>query len=152
MTGANNYRKGAHTVLDLKYHFVWKTKYGYPVLCGDIGLGARSILREICAEKGMRILRGNVRSNHIHLLIEAPSHLSVSKMAQYLKGKSAYRLLREFRSTLGKKYWGNHLWSRGYFCATVGSVTEEQVKRYIENQDDTPEGFQVWDEEELKPD
>jgi putative transposase len=66
-------------------------------------------------------------------------------MAQYLKGKSAYRLLREFPE-LKKKHWGSHLWSRGYFCGTVGAVTEETIKRYIEEQDDTPDGFKVWDE------
>ena len=152
MPSSRYYRRGAHTVLELKYHFVWKTKYGYPALSKDIGLGARTIVREICAEKGMKIVRGNVRSNHIHLLIEAPSHLSVAKMAQYSKGKSAYRLLREYKSTLGKRYWGNHLWSRGYFCATVGAVTEDQIKKYIEDQDDIPDGFQVWDEEDLESD
>ncbi|MFN9253583.1 MAG: transposase [Holosporaceae bacterium] len=45
-------------------------------------------------------------------------------MAQYFKGKSSYRLQREFPS-LKKRYWGSHLWSRGYFCCTIGAVTEE---------------------------
>ena len=48
---------------------------------------------------------------------------------------------------LKKRYWGSHLWSRGYFCCTIGAVTEEMIKRYIEDQDDTPDGFKVWDEE-----
>ena len=139
------YRKGAHTVLDLKYHFVWKTKYGHNVLRGEIGLRTREILQEICVENKIRIVRGNVRANHIHMLLDCPSYLSVGKMAQYLKGKSSYKLQREFRQ-LHKTYWGRHMWSRGYFCVTVGSVTEEQVKKYIEEQDDTPEGFKVWDE------
>jgi putative transposase len=78
--------------------------------------------------------------------VSAPSHLSPAKIAQYLKGKSAYRLLREFPA-LKKRYWGSHLWSRGYFCCTVGAVTEEMVKRYIQDQADTPEGFKVWDEQ-----
>jgi hypothetical protein len=67
------------------------------------------------------------------------------KMLQYLKGKSSYRLQREFRE-LQKRYWGQHLWGRGYFCVTVGAVTEEQVKRYIEEQEDGSGAFQVWDE------
>ena len=126
-----NYRRGAHTVTDLKYHFVWKTKYSYEVLKGDIALRTRDMLREICSENDMAIMSGNVRSNHIHILINAPAHLSPAKMAQYLKGKSSYRLQREFRQ-LGKVYWGKHLWARGYFCATVGTVTQEQIKQYIE--------------------
>jgi Transposase and inactivated derivatives len=141
----DRYRRGAHTVLELKYHFVWKTKYGYPVLTSEVGLRVRALLKEICASKGLTVERGNVRSNHVHMLIGAPNDLSVSKIAQYLKGKSSYRLLREFPH-LKKRYWGSHFWSRGYFCCTVGAVTEEMIKRYIDEQDDVPDGFQVWDE------
>jgi putative transposase len=99
----------------------------------------------VCAEQGMTIVQGHIRPNHVHLLVSAPAHLSPAKMAQYLKGKSSYRLPREFRE-LQKRYWGQHLWGRGYFCATVGAVTEEQVKRYIEEQDEGTGTVQVWDE------
>jgi REP-associated tyrosine transposase len=141
------YRRGAHTVTDLKYHFVWKTKYSYGVLQGEIALRLRDIVREICGEKGMEVVKGNIRSNHIHVLISAPGYYSPSKMAQYLKGKSSYRLQREFPS-LQKRYWGRHLWGRGYFCATVGAVTEEQIKQYIASQTEEPGTFKVWDERE----
>ena len=142
----DRYRRGAHTVLNLQYHFVWKTKYSYPVLRGDVGLSVRDILRKICSDKDISILKGNVRSDHIHLFVEAPAHLSVSKIAQYLKGISSFRLMQDYPH-LKKRYWGSHLWSRGYFCSTAGSMTEEAVKSYIENQDDVPKDFQVWDEE-----
>ncbi len=139
------YDKGAHTVLDLKYHFIWKTKYSYRVLKGNIAIRARDIIREICRDNGMVILNGNVRDNHVHLLVRAPSHLSPSKMAQYLKGSSSYRIQKEFHE-LRKRYWGRHLWNRGYFWATVGAVTEEQIRRYIDNQGEPPDSFKVWDE------
>jgi putative transposase len=109
----DRYARGAHTVLELQYHFVWKTKYSYPVLRGDVGLRLRELLKMICAEKGMVIVRGNVRANHVHMLISAPSDLSPAKMAQFLKGKSSIRLQKEFPE-LKKRYWGSHLWSRGY--------------------------------------
>ena len=145
MVDRERYRRGSHTVTELKYHLVWKTKYSYPVLRGDIGLRLREVLRMVCAEQGMTIVQGNIRPHHVHLLVSAPAHLSPAKMAQYLKGKSSYRLQREFRD-LQKRYWGQHLWGRGYFCATVGAVTEEQVKRYIEEQDEGTGTIQVWDE------
>ncbi len=145
------YTRGAHTVLDLKYHCVWKTKYGYPILRGEVGLGLRRVLREIAAEKKLMIIKGNVRANHVHILVSAPSDYSPAKIMQYLKGKSSYRLQREYSKLLKKHYWGQHLWSRGYFCATVGSVTEEQVKNYIEHQEEENEDIQVWDEK-LKSD
>ena len=89
------YKRGAHTVTDFKYHFVWKTKYGHHVLKDEIALRLREIIREICAQNRMEIIKGNVRSNHIHILVRAPAHLSPAKMLQYLKGKSSYRLQRE---------------------------------------------------------
>ena len=141
------YRRGAHTVTDFQYHFVWKTKYGYRVLKEEIGLRLREMIKEICSEHKMDIKKGNIRANHIHILVRGPAHLSPAKMLQYLKGKSSYRLQREFPE-LQKKYWGRHLWSRGYFGATVGAVTEEQIKQYIEGQGDEDKGFKVWDEQQ----
>jgi putative transposase len=73
------------------------------------------------------VVKGNVRPNHIHLLINAPAYLSPPKMAHCLKRRSSYRLQGEF-AQLRKRYWGQHLWSKGYFCATVGAVTEQQVQ------------------------
>ena len=55
------YRRGAHTVLELKYHYVWKTKYSYKVVRGDIGLRLRALIRQICAEKGITVVKGNLR-------------------------------------------------------------------------------------------
>lgn len=99
----------------------------------------------ICVEQALTIVQGNIRPNHVHLLVSAPAHLSPAKIVQYLKGKSSYRLQRAFRE-LQKRYWGQPLWGRGYFCATVGAVTEEQVRRYIEEQDEGTGTIQVWDE------
>jgi putative transposase len=149
MMDRERYRKGAHSVLDLKYHFVWKTKYSYGVLKGEISLRLRDILKNIVAEKEMAIVTGNIRPNHIHMLISAPAYLSPAKIIQALKGKSSFMLQREFPE-LRKRYWGQHLWGRGYFCATVGAITEEQVQAYIENQDEEDRDFKIWDEKDVK--
>ncbi len=147
--GKERYRRGAHTITDFKYHFVWKTKYSYRVLEGDLALRFRDIIRDICAENRMEVIKGNIRPNHVHILVNAPSYLSPAKIMQYLKGKSSYRLQREFPK-LRKKYWGRHLWSRGYFGASVGAVNESQIKQYIEDQSDDPGSFKIWDEPEPK--
>ncbi len=153
----DRYRKGSHSVYDIKYHFVWKTKYSYGVLRGEIALRFRQIIREICKGRRLEIVSGNVRANHVHLLVSCPCDQAPSKIAQYLKGKSSYRLQREFRE-LQKRYWGQHLWARGYFCATVGAVNEDMIRKYVENQSEEGEEFKVWDLEpkptnkELQPD
>jgi putative transposase len=100
---------------------------------------ARDLIRQICESREVVIVRGAVSPDHIHMLVSAPPHLSVSKLAQYIKGRSSRRLQDEFEE-LRKRYWGQHLWARGYFCATVGAVDEETIKRYIENQKDDEDG------------
>jgi len=80
------------------------------------------------------ILQGNISKDHVHILVSCPPSLAPSKIVQYLKGRSS-RLLQEEFAELKKQFWGQHLWGRGYFCATVGNVDEETIRRYIETQE-----------------
>ena len=140
------YKRGSHTVWDCKYHLVWVTKYRYHVLRGDIGLRARDLIRQVCAAREIKILKGHVGRDHVHLMVSIPPSISVSQVMQYVKGKSSRMMLQEF-SELKKRYWGQHLWARGYFCASSGTVTDEMVKAYIASQDVPPDdGFRVADE------
>jgi putative transposase len=134
-----DYRAGSHTIYDIQYHLVWCTKYRYPVLLGEVAERTRELIRQICLSRDIQIRKGHVGKDHIHMLVSCPPALSPAKVAQYLKGRSSRMLQDEF-SDLKKRYWGQHLWARGYFCATVGVVTEEQICDYIENhRDETPD-------------
>ncbi|WP_371737194.1 IS200/IS605 family transposase [Thiolapillus sp.] len=139
-----NYKHGGHTIWDCKYHLVWVTKYRYPILGGDVGLRCRELLREIARSKEMIIYAGSINRDHVHMLIGIPPNLSVSKAVQFLKGKSSHKLLSEF-SSLRKRYWGQHLWARGYWVASSGNVTDEAWKEYIKNQkpDEPDDDFSV---------
>ncbi len=128
-----DYKAGSHSVWDCKYHLVWITKYRYAVLVGDVGERARELLREISRSLEMTIYAGAINRDHVHMLISIPPNLSVSKAVQYLKGKSSNRLLSDF-PVLRKRYWGQHLWGRGYWVASSGNVTDEVWKKYIEDQ------------------
>src|SRR5262245_55925841 len=138
------YRRSAHAVFDLKYHVVWITKYRYKILKGRLAERGRDLIRKTCQARGVAIVRGAVSPDHIHMLVSAPPELSPAKMVQYIKGRSSRRLQEEFPE-LRKRYWGQHLWARGYFCATVGAVNEETIKAYIENQkwEDDEQGFKI---------
>ena len=138
------YRRSAHAVFDLKYHVVWITKYRYKVLTGRVAERTRDLIRQICESRDVIIVRGAVSPDHIHLLLSAPADLSPAKLVQYIKGRSSRRIQDEFPE-IRKRYWGQHLWARGYFCATVGSVDEETIKKYIENQqwDQDDQGFKI---------
>ncbi|MGQ7848405.1 IS200/IS605 family transposase [Granulosicoccus sp. 3-233] len=128
-----SYKRGGHTVWDLKYHIVWTTKYRYKVLAGDVGLRTRELLREIAQSQEMVIHAGSINRDHVHVLISIPPQLSVSRAVQFMKGKSSHRLLSEF-AILKKRYWGQHLWARGYWVCSSGNVTDEMWKEYIKNQ------------------
>ena len=127
------YDKSSHTVHDIKYHFVWITKYRYKVLKGEVAVRLRDLIRQGCDAKEITIIRGNISKDHVHILVSCPTTLSPAKIMQYLKGRSSHLLQDEFPE-LKKRYWGQHMWARGYFCGTVGQVDEETIKNYIENQ------------------
>jgi putative transposase len=129
------YRRTSHTLFDLKYHLVWTTKYRRPVLTGKIGYRVRDLTREICKTFNVQILKGHISTDHVRIFLSAPPQLSVSKLAQYIKGKTSRKLLQEFVQ-LRKQFWGQHLWGRGYFAASSGNITDEQIMEYIKNQDE----------------
>ncbi len=125
------YRKGSHTVYNIQYHFVWVTKYRYHVLEGEVKLRVREIIRQICQQHDLLIEQGHVSKDHVHILVSAPTHMSASQIMQKIKGRSSRMLQQEFPH-LKKRYWGQHIWARGYFCTTVGQVTDQMIRDYIE--------------------
>ncbi len=100
-----SYKRGGHTVWDLKYHIVWTTKYRYKVLGGDVGLRTRELQREIALSQKMMIHAGSVNRDHVHLLTSIPSQLSVSRAVQFMKGKSSSRLQPEQQPTGFCQWW-----------------------------------------------
>jgi putative transposase len=126
-----DYSHRGHTVTELKYHFVWATKYRYPILVGEIGLRAREIIRQVCEAREISIIKGVVSRDHVHVYAGGPPQLAPAQMMQWIKGRSSRRLQQEFVE-LRRRYWGQHLWARGYFCATSGTVTDEMIREYVE--------------------
>ena len=140
------YRKGSHTVYDIKYHIVWITKYRKAVLRGEIGKRLRELIRQTCEAQEVYIEKGHIAVDHVHLLLSVPPNIAVSDLVQWLKGRSSRRMLDEF-GELRRQFWGQHLWARGYFVASSGNVTDEVIAQYIEMQTEKPqndnEDFQV---------
>jgi len=128
------YRKTSHSTYDCKYHIVWITKYRKKAMVGLVAERVRELIRQICKENEVEILKGHVSRDHVHLFVSVPPHLAISKLVQYLKGKSSYKLLQENKQ-LSREFWGRHLWGRGYFVATSGNITDEVILDYIEKQD-----------------
>ena len=138
-----DYRHGAHSVFEIHLHLVWVTKYRKPVLVGAVGMRLRELIREVCGRLDVHILKGHVSKDHVHLLVSIPTQVTISRLVQHLKGKTAYKMLQEF-APLRKQFWGRHLWARGYFCCSSGNVTDEVVAEYIANQGEPgPDDFRV---------
>lgn len=128
-------KKASHVQYDIEYHIVWTTKYRYKVLTGKIAERARELIRQSCNSMDVTIIRGSIGKEHVHILVSCPPSISVSKLVQQLKGKTSRVLLSEYKE-LKKRYWGQHLWGVGYFCRSVGTVTRDIIRDYIENQQD----------------
>ena len=136
-------RKISHVQYDIEYHIVWTTKYRYRVIVGKIAERTRKLVIQSCNSMNVNIIKGSIGKEHIHLLVSCPPSLSVSKLVQQLKGKTSRTLQMEFKE-LRKRYWGRHLWASGYFCRSVGTVTRNIIKEYIENQEDEyDENFKI---------
>lgn len=136
-----HYRLGAHTKTDLKVHVVWIPKYRKPVLTGDVAIRVRDIIRRIAAEHELEIISGKVARDHVHVFVSYRPTQDVSKIVQRFKGISSRVLLQEF-PRLRKLFWGRHFWARGYLAVSSGTITDEMVREYIEQQ----QGEQIADD------
>lgn len=141
------YRLGAHTKTDLKVHLVWIPKYRKPVLVGEVAIRVRDIIRQIAMEHELQIISGKVSKDHVHVFLSYRPHQDISKIVQYLKGISSRVLLQEFVH-LKRKFWGKHLWARGYLAVSSGTITDQMIQEYIEEQ----EGESVEDESQFQID
>lgn len=103
-----NHRTSSHCTYDIKYHIVWITKYRKLVLIGKIAERTRDIIRQVCSSNEVEILSGHVGKDHIHLLVSVPPHLSASRLVQYMKGNSLYKIQKEFKKP-NKQYWVGHM-------------------------------------------
>ena len=132
------YSKKSHTVYHHRYHIVWITKYRYKVLTHDIKKRVRDIIAQVAEELGIKIENGVVSSDHIHMFVNVPPHVKISEFVQKAKGRSSKKIQEEF-PILRKKYWGRHLWARGYFSSTSGNVTDDMINEYIDRHTDAHE-------------
>ncbi len=134
-----DHRRSSHTVSRLTAHVVWVTKYRYGVLQGDVQLRCRELLIQICDSDDVRILKGVVSKDHVHMHVEYPPRVSLSDLVKRMKGRSSRRLQEEYPS-LKKRYWGRHFWAIGYGVWSTGNITDEMVQAYLEHHRDPSNG------------
>jgi putative transposase len=129
------YNKSSHAIYRCEYHFVWVPKYRYHVLVKEIKPRLKELLSELCNWLDVTIIEGAICSDHVHMYLSVPPKYSPAHVMKILKGKSAEYLRRDFPE-LAKKYWGLHIWARGYFVSTVG-IDSATIQKYVKEQVDS---------------
>ena len=119
-----------HNVSNISYHIVWIPKYRKHILVGEIKNELMNIFKIVENKINIKIETYEIMSDHIHLFVKGNQNITISNIVKYLKGYSSFELRKKFSYL--KKY--KSLWTHSYFCETIGHISENTVKKYIENQ------------------
>ena len=122
----------SHTKWKCQYHIVFIPKYRKKKLYGQVKRDVREILTTLCKWKEVEIIDGAVCVDHVHLSVSIPPKLSISSFMGYLKGKSTLMIYDRHPNLQNK--WNKAFWARGYYVATIGNITEDAIKKYIQEQ------------------
>ena len=128
------YETFAHAKTHIRYHIIFSTKYRRECLTG-IEDDLRRILDDISSRSHFKILEVGIDKNHLHLFVKSCPTMSIYRIVQRVKSMTTYRLWQDHTEHLSKFYWKKKkLWTVGYFCSTVGEMSEKTIMEYIKNQ------------------
>jgi putative transposase len=128
------FKRLSHSLYECKYHVVFCPKYRYRIFKDGVGEYTKQEIYRLSQQKDqVEVLELNVQVDHVHLVVSIAPKYAVSEFMGYLKGKLALRLFQKYEH-LGRRYWGRHLWSRGYCVSTVG-LDEEKIRKYVKWQE-----------------
>ncbi len=124
------FKKLAHSLYECKYHVVFCPKYRYKILQDEVRQYVTQQIYRLCSQNDkIEVLEVNVQADHVHIVLSIPPKYAISELMGFLKGKLALRLFDRYPA-LRKRYWGQHVWSRGYCVSTVG-LDEERIRKYV---------------------
>ncbi|MFF0573861.1 IS200/IS605 family transposase [Streptosporangium saharense] len=127
-------RTGRHCVFALHAHLVFVTKFRHRVFTGPHLERMEEIMQDVCADFETELAEFNGESNHVHLLVNFPPKIALSKLVNSLKGVSSRRMRAEFPDLARHYYRANKLWSGSYFAGSVGEAPLTVLRQYIEQQ------------------
>ena len=127
-------KSNSHQVYELGYHIIFCTKYRRDVLDGAVGITCKNIIAETCAAYDWDLHAIEVMPDHVHMFVSASPQTSPSEIAKTVKSISAVRIFYEYPKLKGQKFWGSGLWSPSTYFGSVGHISEDVVRRYIQTQ------------------
>ncbi|MDA8335927.1 MAG: IS200/IS605 family transposase [Peptococcaceae bacterium] len=128
-----NWKSSGTAVYNIGYHFVWSTKYRKRVLVAPVDETLKGVFVGLCAEHGYELIALEVMPDHVHVFLSALPKVAPAVIAKVLKGSTA-RMLFMKHPELRKALWGGHVWNPSYYVGTAGQMSQETIKRYIEQQ------------------
>lgn len=129
-----NIKHARTCVYNVNYHIVWSVKYRHAVLSTEIEAYLKEVFHDIAQDKGFEVVMVEVgEKDHVHVFASAHPKVAPSYIVKMLKGISARKLFLEFPQ-LKTILRGGHLWNSSFFIETIGSISEQAIKKYIENQ------------------
>jgi len=134
MAEYQNIRTGRHCAFLMHAHLVFVTKYRHKVFTDTHLTRMEDIMRAVCADFETELVEFNGENNHVHLLVNFPPKVAISKLVNSLKGVSSRRLRQECGSHVRRYLWGGHFWSGSYFAGSCGGAPLTVVEQYIEQQ------------------
>src|SRR4051794_1445932 len=123
-TPAMEYQRDEHRVHLIVYHLVWCPRRRRPVLVGPVAERMRALIEAKCAEKGWQILTLAIQPDHVHLFVRAWPADSAADIVKECKGVTSRVLRQEFRHLLKLP----SMWTRSYFSATAGNVSQATIQ------------------------
>ncbi|HQY22276.1 MAG TPA: IS200/IS605 family transposase [Gammaproteobacteria bacterium] len=133
MNHATPIRTGRHCVYLLHAHLVFVAKYRRTIFSKNMLVAMQLIFDKVCQGFESTLIEFEGECDHVHLLVNYPPKVSLSKLINSLKGVSSRRLRQQF-SEIHRYYWKRMLWSPSYFAGSCGGVPLSVVKQYIQNQ------------------
>lgn len=128
---SKEYKSKAHLIYSCQYHVIFCPKYRRKVLKDGIDIKLKEIFNNIANKYDFSILEMEIMEDHVHLLIDCNPRFGIMECVNKLKGTSAKLLIKEFPYLKSRL---PNIWTRSAFISTVGSVSLDVVKKYIENQ------------------
>jgi len=125
--------KARTCVFNVNYHIVWSVKYRREVLSNGVDQALKLILSSIASAKGFTIGSMEVMPDHVHVFASAHPKISPSYIVKMLKGISGRLLFMQYPD-LKTKLWKGHIWNTSFYLETVGSISEDAIRKYIEHQ------------------
>ena len=130
----SNFRRLSHSIYEYKYHIVFCPNYRYRIFDGQIGEYVKHQVCNLTRQKDLvEIEEINIQPDHVHTILSVPPKYSISNIMGFMKGEISLNLFHRYER-LGKRYWGRHLWSRGYCVSTIG-LDEDQIRKYVKWQE-----------------